>query len=258
MAEGSTYGGSAVGGQPSGGISRLFLLTQGLTEEIKGIIKKKFENLQVEEVIVNNQKFYPGWAEALGAAVRGEMSRSKDSFITFGAVSILDEYYQNQILNMANFWRNVFVAVSLFFFLVFSFSFVFLRNIYAKLETFQKTSLSASEVNEFNDLKKYAEDFNRIVNLVGEIKNKEIPFSPFLAQLQKPAGDNDIRIIRIFINLEQKQVLINGSAFSPAAAFKFKSEIENMAEINKIDLPFASFTETGDNRVIFSLTIEIK
>ncbi len=259
-----TNGQSIINGQPmtegqlSGKASRLFLLTQGLTEEIKEIIKKKFKNLQVEEVVVNNQKFYPGWIEALGAAVRGDMPRSKDSFITFGAVSVLEEYHHNQVLNMAIFWRNVFVAVSLFFFLVFSFSFVFFRNIYANLETVQKAPMSVSEVEEFNHLKQYAKDFNSAVKLIGEIKGKEISFSPFLAQLQKPVEDNDIRIIRIFINPEQKQVLIKGSALSPSEAFKFKSEIENIPEINKIDLPFASFIETGDNRVSFSLTIETK
>jgi len=229
----------------------LCLISQGLNKEIIEMIKNRFPKLSVEEVALNGEKLYPGWTEALGAAVRGELPRSKDKFVSLAAVSISEEYYQGQVLNMVGLWRNIFITALSFFLVIFVLGWIFLSNINGNLKKELASARLTAEPVEFPALKKQAEDFNKLVDFIGKARKNETFLTPLLSKLEELSRANNITLTRISIQSDD-QVVVNGSAPSESAVIKFKNDLASLPQISEVKLPLEFLT------LDFSLSFKVK
>jgi len=239
-------------------IDSAYLITQGLSEEIKQALVSAFPKIKIEEPIINNQRLSPGWLESLGAARRGLMPRSRDNYISLSAISVLEKYYQNQALGMLVFWRNIFVVAISFFILIFGISNIFLRHIQVDLQTKPVVVLSESEEAEFAEIKERAKEFNRLVLLIGEARQSESSLSAFLSEISVKSDENNITLTKVTIQSIEKIVILNGASVSQEAVIRFKNDIELMPQINEVNLPLASLILTQEGLFSFSMSLKIK
>lgn len=239
-------------------VNQVYLITQGLSEEIKQALRAGLPKIRVEELIVNSHRLSPGWIEALGAARRGQVPRSRDNYISLSAISVLEEYYQNQTLNMLALWRNIFTITFAFFILVFGVSDLFLRQIDMDLREKNQITLTSPEAAEFETIKERAEEFNKLVRLVGEAKRSEKQISPLLAAFKDQSAKNGITLTRITIQSLDQTAVLNGLAPSQAAIVKFKNELSSLPQISEVNLPLASLVPAEDGWFSFSMSLKIK
>lgn len=239
-------------------VNQVYLIAEGLAEEIKQTLRAGLPQVRVEEPAINNQRLSPGWLEAFGAARRGTIFRSKDSYISLSAVSVLEEYYQSQTLNMLVLWRNFFAAGLSFFVLIFGVSNVFLRQINAGIQEKAQVTLMAPELAEFAEMRRKAEEFNYVVKLVGEAQKREKPVSPLLIEFRDQANKNRIVLTKILIQSANERVVLNGLAPSHAAAVRFRNDLLLSPLVSKVDFPLASLTPAEEGWFNFSMSLEVK
>lgn len=239
-----------------GKIDQVYLLAPGLAEEVKAFLAEKFSEVGIRELFSEKESIYPAGAEAFGAALRGEIPRSRDENITIGPVSVAEEYFSNQLLSLVGFWRNAIAVVLLFFSLVSLTGRIFLNRVAAGLQAPPQISVSSAE--ELNALEKQAVQFNRAVGIISQSRGEKNKISPIISLVENSAGSNAVRISRFSFQEESGTFSVNGSASSPKEIFDFKKSLEKNASVSDIVLPLPSAPSGPENRSSFGLSFKIK
>lgn len=203
-------------------------------------------NLTIAEL----PKLQPGWFPALGAALRGTLSRSKDVEISLTAENTQTEYFEERVLSFISLWRNI-VAGALMIVLV---AFIFTDRIFdaqqKRLEERLRVEFDAKALANFEQVREKIRSFNNLVNLVAKTRDKERQITPYIEGIQAAAGsDIMIQRLELYPNLDFG---INGSATSDDSPGVFKDKLSKLPFVSSVTLALNQITKVGENTVTFT------
>jgi hypothetical protein len=238
-------------------VSQVYIMSEGLTAEIIGAIKQKFPHVDARDFSLESSAGLPiDWAAAIGAAVRGATPRSKDNFISLNAVTVKEEYIQEQTLNLVAVWRSSCLVVLAFLVALYSVNDIFLNRVKENLIISQAIDLPLDENQEYNTLKVQADNFNSLVRLVADAKRQETVISPFLKKIKELAG-TDANLTRIATQPVDGSVVINASSPSLDMSKRFVDKLKAMPQLQNVEQPLAHLIIDPDRSVSFIITFKV-
>ena len=198
------------------------------------------------------------WFGVIGAALRGLISRNKDTVVSLAPVGTEREYQQNHLLSIISLWSKVIITVGLV--VVFSLGLIdntFFRDIEEQYyqavayplnpKTREKESNLVKEVNEFNDL---------ITKFV-QIQKYKVDWKEKLGLIFKEAGYSSVNIKRIVVSAAPaNNITIQGEASKKALIVDFKDALDESQFFTDISLPLSALIDTPGG-VTFNLSIKI-
>jgi hypothetical protein len=240
-------------GRTGHSLTSALLIAPMFNFEIVQIAEKKFslsmKNLTISEL----PDLSPSWFPALGAALRGLITRSKDTFLSLSQISAKTEYYQERSLTLIALCRNIVVGAFIFVFLAYlTVDGIFYRNEQENMR--QHTILSAAvDTAAVQKLRTEAESFNKLVLLAHTAKKNEISWSPVFDAIRSVTGSS-ITITRIFADRNNLSLIVTGTATNELAAINFKGRMERLSIMKTVTLPLSQIRTEGQNAVSFSLS----
>ncbi len=241
-------------GRWGGPVKNVTLVSQGLEEEIKGVILKNFPDTQVSPLALGRSVQIPlAYFVALGAALRGRISRGADTIISLLSVGTEDEYRQNQVRLFVALWRNIVFSALGFLVALFLITEFFVVRIDRRVAAELTQGTAQPEVAEVAKLEEEARSFNRAVAFVGTAKNAEVALAPIVRDLQALAAKGRVSLDRVAISSIASPILIVGRANSEEEAIGFRKLLEDDPQIEKADLPLSLIVK-AERGVTFSIT----
>ncbi|MCL4406261.1 MAG: hypothetical protein M1586_00125 [Patescibacteria group bacterium] len=238
-------------------IEKIFVFSEDLAAKISASIKSRFPQINTQEFSLTATAGLPAdWSAVLGAAIRGAMPRSKDQFISLNAISVKEEYFQEQSLNLVDAWRSAFLVTLAFLAVLYSGSDLFLRRIKDNLIASQAISLPASENQEYSALRAQVDSFNSLVRLVADAKRQETVISPFLKKIKELAG-TDATILRIATQPIDGSITLNASSPSLDLSKRFVDRLKATPQLQKVEQPLANLVVDPDGSVTFIVTFKV-
>jgi hypothetical protein len=216
-------------------------------------LRIKIRNLTITEL----PKLQPNWFPALGAALRGLLSRSKDTDISLAATGSQTEYYHERTLEFIGLWRNILVGALV----VFLAAFVTMDTLFYREEmqlkhrleeTFDGETLKGSTI-----VREKIQAFNALLTEIEETAKKENRWSPTLQEVQKIAG-KDIAIDRLYAAKNDLRGILNGRGLSDDAILAFKDRLSKNPRIESVNLPLSNIKPSQDKTASFSMTLVFK
>jgi hypothetical protein len=238
-------------------VSRIFVVAEGLAIKIAASIKSRFPQIDSQELSLMTTAGLPAdWLAALGAAIRGAMPRSRDQFISLNAITVRQEYFQEQALNLVAVWRSAFWVALAFLTVLYSGSDLILRRLKDNLTTSQTIVFPASDNQEYSALKAQADSFNSLVRLVAEARRQETVISPFLRKIKELAG-SDAVLLRISTQPADGSVTLNISSPSLDRSQRFVDKLKATPQLQNVAQPLESLSIDPDGSVTFIVTFKL-
>ncbi|TSC96264.1 MAG: Uncharacterized protein Athens101426_440 [Parcubacteria group bacterium Athens1014_26] len=244
-------------GHWDGQINDMILITQGMFEEIKKVIKDSFPfiNIQPPSLADRFGNLNPSWYVASGSALRGMIPRSKDTLISLTKIGTEQGFFEDQILFFSKIWRNLILTVLVFLITAFLFGDKLLLMIYNNLDK-QIASISGREDGkEISALQQQVQEFNSLVDKALIAKLNKSVLSPFVDKIRLLAGTN-INLQRVAININGISLIV-ASAASESAAIEFKNKISEQPGVKNVLLPLSNITLNPSGGVNFSLSFNL-
>ncbi len=213
----------------------------------------KIRNLTIAEL----PDLQPGWFPALGAALRGIISRGKDSFISLTQTSTMTEYYQERLISFLGSWRNIILGTLAFIFvsyIVVDTSFVQQEK---QLQLRTTVEFSLADLQNSQLIQSKISSFNKLLSWIEKVAPQEAAWSTFTQHMQAVAG-NEIMLERLFADKTNKTVQISGKAPSEQSAIAYKNRLVKEPLIENLLLPLSNLRTEADKRVSFSLSFKVK
>jgi hypothetical protein len=229
------------------------LISPMFNYEIVQIAEQKFglsmKNLTISEL----PDLSPSWFPTLGAALRGLIARSKDTFLSLSQISAKTEYYQERIITLIALCRNIIVGSFIFVFI----AYLTVDGVLYRSEVASKnqssTLTTTINTEEVQQLKSQAESFNKLIALARIAQSKEGHWSPVFDALRSVTGTS-ITITRIFADRTNLSLIVTGTATNELAAINFKGRVERISNVKSVSLPLSQIKTEGVGAVSFSLT----
>lgn len=178
------------------------------------------------------------WLVVLGAAVRGNMSRSADNLISLMPVGTRQAYERQKALAFGAFLSNVIVGLSLFFTLVFLGSWILtvsLQQSYVgRIAVLKSTPLPTDAVG----LENQARNFNEVIAPKAVLLRTFPRWSLAIARLQMLVGPGIT--ISSFSTTAPGTIIITGSASTRAGLKQFKKALEDSPLFSSVSLPISN------------------
>ena len=240
-------------GRTGHSLKSAILISPMFNYEIVQIAEQKF-SLSMKNLVINElPDLSPSWFPTLGAALRGLIARSKDTFLSLSQISAKTEYYQERVLSLIALCRNIIVGAFVFVFI----SYLTVDGVLYRSEAIgnQQSSTLATTINteEVQQLRTQAEAFNTAIALARIAKDKEGHWSPVFDALRSVTGTS-IAITRIFADRTNLSLIITGTATNELAAINFKGRVERIPNVKSVSLPLSQIKTEGVGAVSFSLT----
>jgi len=239
----------------SGTLSSIRISAEGVSEEIIIAFKKQYPTILVAGITIQGKKAPSLWIAALGAAKRGLLLRSEDTMISLTPQQVIEEYRNNQIIEMISLWRKITAVVLSFFIVVFSLGNLFLRQVLIDSDQQILRGLLPEEEKELNVLREKANEFNSLLTLIKDARVLEKNIYPFISRILT-AGE-DIKITRLSFRDIGSPVELRGSAPSSIAATQFQRRLSEEPNITELRLPIADLVTTPDGRAMFVMSFRI-
>lgn len=198
------------------------------------------------------------WFIALGGALRADISRSRDDEISLMGTSVREQYFREELLVLVGLWRNITAAV-IAFAIIASLATLF---IIGRVQNFAEANWrNASgigiDTETVDRLKMEAQQFNRLVNLIGEVRAGRIDWVAIFDKLLKVGGPRVI-IERISIPSVNNPISISGTALNESSVFELERNLAAQTEFANVQLPIASIKRTVAGRWAFEITFSLK
>lgn len=230
---------------------------QALTPEVEKIFKENFSSIELRQVALKHYpQLQPIWFAGLGAAYRGAVPRYKDQALTLTPIGSAAKYFKTLLMNFLWLWRNIIAAALTIALVAFISGDGMLIRFSRSLEG-QATALPATENVEASALLARAEEFNKLIEIVGKIRAENMPLTPYLAQIQALAAAHSVNLIRTSLN-RQGDAVIFGEAANESLIIGFKQALEADPSFQNIDLPLTAIKVGSDGSFTFSLSFKVK
>jgi hypothetical protein len=216
-------------------------------------LKLKIRNLSIAEL----PKLQPSWFPVLGTALRGLVSRSRDTDISLSAIGSQAEYYHERAISFIALWRNILIG-----------TFVLILTVFVTIDTVfsrEQKQLETRITNDFNTavLKNSGEvqgkitAFNKLVTMIDETSKKETLWSPLLIQVHDIAG-KDISLTELKMTNGDQVMTVRGNGVSDQAILAFKDRLIKAGVASSINLPLAAIIPNTDTGASFSFNAIMK
>lgn len=239
--------------------------TPDLEQRITDIVKKNFSIepkpfktiLAADIAKMNLSTLTEDWFPALGSALRGTISRSKDDIVSLASVGTKERFNREQLLGFIHLWRNIVFASLFIVVLLFTGINQFLNQTAISLSNkLDQIKVSSPSSQELTDLTDQANKFNGAVSLVAEIRQQKADLLAQIVKIQNVASTT-IGIQHIAIQGENLPVLFVGQAPNQDAILKFKDALSHDPSFSEIDLPLSTISTGPGGVVNFNMTFKV-
>ena len=238
-----------------GALSSIRISAESVSEAIVAALKEQYPTIPIAEITVQGKKAPSLWLATLGAAKRGLLLRSEDTMISLTPQQVIEEYKNNQIIEMICLWRKIATITLSFFLVIFSLGNLFLRQVSVDAGQQILRGLSPEEEQELNIFRERANEFNSSLALIKDARALENSIYPFLSKILTTG--EDIQITRLSFKDIDSPVELRGSAPSSIAATQFQRRLDAEPNITELRLPIADLVATSDGRVMFVMSFRI-
>jgi len=240
-----------------GKIENLILITPSFHDRLTALITQQF-SLKVQPLTLRAYgKVAQSWFTVLGAAWRGNISRSRDTAISLMSVRVKQEYFHEEVLLLINLWRNIAAAALVFAIAAFLAVNVVIGRVQNLVgEHLRDISGIALDIDEINKLKNEAEEFNRLVDLIGGVKADRVDWVTLFKKIIQTAGPR-VTIDRISIPSVSQLIGVSGNALNEASVFEFERNLAAKREFSDVRLPIASIQRTVAGRWAFGVSFAL-
>jgi hypothetical protein len=238
-----------------GTIEKTIIIPPDFSVKIKGILEENF-SMKIEPF--TPQKFAavpPPWFSVLGSALRGAMNRSDDIFISLTNLPVKTRYEESRILNFIRIWRKSLVTVTAFIFVIFAVATVFLARAESDLVDKISHGSQSQDVEEIKKLEAQAGEFNTLVGIILDVKDKQLHWPKILARIMEIA-DGGVAVRRIAIN--EAGVVFSGTAESSSAFTMLKTRLEGERRFKNIVAPLSSTLTNPNDTVDFTINFDLE
>lgn len=239
-------------------IDKAVLIAAGLEQEITAILTNHFSFTILPFQMKRFPELGASWFPALGSALRGEKERSADFEISLSSMATIKEFYHEQILNFISLWRRIGLTVFGFFLILFISISIFLVNIFRHQENQLRSFNTQPVVEELHFLEEKVKEFNRLVTLIVQAKNTDLPLKEILGELKSTADKNQIKLESISIVSLKEPIKISARAPNNAAAIQFKNDLAAKPQFQNIEMPLATISYLEDNTVSFLISFNFQ
>lgn len=237
-------------------ISEVIVISLGLKQEIKNIIRENFSLGAVELQLRFDKPLEVEWFAALGSAIRAEMPRRTDQNLSLLGASMKEEFRRQEIVSFLSFWR-IFLASTLgFAALIFIGSYVFL----IKMEGDLKGSLGETGSREAVEAALFREDanrFNTLVGLISSIRKSGESKALAIKRVSTLLSEQGLTLTQFNFLGYNKNLTLQGRGRSQADFFNFEERLRKEKDFSNINFSFTDVVEDNQGvsfKISFSMT----
>lgn len=241
--------------QWNGVIRDVILLNRGIAPSLQPVLDRS--SLRVVPFVATRFDDAAQVApSALGAALRGLISRHDDTFISIAPLGTEAGFLRAQFWYFVSAWRWICVVTTVCVFLPFLVTDILLAQQQSQYVAVAPLPDEAVTLGQVQTLRDEALVFNRSVDFVAEAFEERGAFSSLLADFRRLAGSG-IAIKRIAFQLHDRSIAFTGHAASGLAAIDFKTTLARQPRFTNVTLPFSRITPE-DSGVSFQLTLNLQ
>jgi len=233
----------------------IFIVAPGLEQEIKQIVEAKF-NIQAAPFRTPIKLQDSSWYVALGAAIRGGWDRSEDRYVSLGTSRVEKIFFQERIVEFTKFWGNAMAALIATFLILMIGSFFLLKT---KPEISDRRSDLFNidfEQSEISELKQSAEEFNRLVKAVANVKREQTSIPAVLDGVREITEKYGVVIDSISISPSNFAVSMIGHVPSYERVIDFKNALADSSKFREVDMPFSKIFASEGSFVNFDVNFK--
>ena len=235
--------------------SGAFVVAPGFESEIVGLLEKNF-GLRAVPLVLND--IAPVFYVALGAALRGrmELGEGELKIVNLGGEDLVNNIYNDQILNFLSLWRNIIVGV---------FSIMLVTFILAASFLVSRSKDLANQLNEFTysgrqqelaDLTAKVSEFNTLVSTIKSVRGNSLPWYDVLNHLGNVAEASHVKLKSVNILSLNSPISLFGTAADYNTVLDFKNTLSSDPEFLNVNLPLTQISIAPDNSVSFNLSFQ--
>ena len=233
-------------------IGNLILISPEDIPEIKEAIK----DLRLTVQSLNLGAMAPASAAVFGAALRGQISRAEDNFISLTSTGTEEEYYRERVFYFIGMWRNILMMTAAAFVVIFLTVNLFLSSVNNNLGKRLAAGDNRIIGQDLTSLEEAAKMFNGIVNQALVAKKKSLRWLATFNQLWITAG-REVVINRLHFNPVNLEILLGGNSVSELEIINFKNRIGKLAAFENVSLPLAQIVREG-KKISFQMALKVK
>ena len=232
-------------------VKNMVLVSQGYVQEITKAIQTNFPGVELKAVQPSELNC------AMGAAMRGKISRANDYDISLASFSSVELFRTNELTNFSSIWRNTILTVFGFILLIIFTSVLVLQNEAKDLVAQDPLSKGGENTQELVRLSDQAKEFNTTVNMLKEILDEQARLHPLLEKITMIMGTT-IDLSKAQFNTGISQLSLSGTGVSEDAVVDFKDALEQEEKFEDVKLPLSELKTLPGGSAQFSLTLIVK
>lgn len=216
-------------------VSEVIVVSLGLKQEIKNIIRENFALPATEVQLRFDKPLEVEWFASLGSAIRAEMPRRSDRDLSLLGVSMKEEFRRQQVVSFIFFWR-IFLGISFgMIMLIFIGSYFFL----VKMEGNLKSSLGksgSSEAVQLGLFKKDADRFNALVALISSVRRPPESKAAVLTKINSILESSGLTLTQFNFTGFNKSLNLTGRGNSQADILGFEEKLSKDGQFENIKI----------------------
>jgi len=232
---------------------KVFMIAPGFEKTVQSFIQTKF-GISVVLLQIAAWNISSQWYVAVGAALRENESRQKETLINVGSVSHGGYFYEEQALNFIRLWRGVSAAVLGVLLVFFGGSAYVLANEVKAA----KGNLSMFSANipsgELARLEEQVKQFNALVGNARSKKEGTIPWTYFFSKMNTITVANRAVIDHIEIASLKDRITLSAHVADSNAIIVFKNALAADKDFADIDLLVSQIAVREDGSAGFQIT----
>ncbi len=231
-------------------VSTVLLVSQELGDAFRDAIASRFPLRVVPLELRKFAELPPLWFPVLGAAARGAIPRSRDTFISLGSESAQAQYESERAFAFAGLWRMVLVTLASFFLI----AFLAVDSFVAREEVRVQARLAAepppADAARLAALEAEARSFNQLAGKALRARELSTPHSPLFELVQSLMG-RDASLRRITVR--DGRTTITGIAASSDAAVALRNRFLRETQLADLAFPLGDIKENPDGTASWSV-----
>ncbi|PIU99251.1 hypothetical protein COS59_00730 [Candidatus Wolfebacteria bacterium CG03_land_8_20_14_0_80_36_15] len=237
-------------------IRSFLIFAQGLSAEIKEITTKDL-SLEVQEVAFKKfSKLEYVWFPVLGSSLRGLIDRSEDNIISLASTGTEEEFKRQLFITFVHLWQKIVFSFLAFIIATISAADIFL---FARVNMLQQNKALITTYNqeELNRLQTQAKEFNKNLVLLKKARSEAPSWSSLFLKIKTIAAQDNIEILKLVIESDQKTIGINARATDEKKAAGFKQRLINEVQFKEVSMPLSNIQPVSENLINFYISFKL-
>ena len=185
-----------------------------------------------------------------------ELGEGGLKIVNLGGEDLVNNIYNDQILNFLSLWRNIAVGV---------FSIMLVTFILAASFLVSRSKDLANQLNEFTysgrqqelaDLTAKVSEFNTLISTIKSVRGNSLPWYDVLNHLGNVAEASHVKLKSVNILSLNSPISLFGTAADYNTVLDFKNTLSSDPEFLNVNLPLTQISIAPDNSVSFNLSFQ--